>query len=190
MQLFKTISGICSKNNGEGHVKKVSNFRSAIQVSYVVVRQWLEILINGFLIKKVVSGWWWMVVDIFWLVVGGGGYILAGDGWWWIYFGWWWVVVDGGGWWHSLVWPTIFLNLMMSYKIFELYYVRESRFRIKWDIKSIKPATYCFDTNVFVWTDLNWILAAARLYRIMIKDYSLKKFNYKLLTITWELYSI
>ena len=85
MQLFKTISGICSKNNGEGHVKKVSNFRSAIQVSYVVVRQWLEILINGFLIKKVVSG-----------SVGGGE-------WWWIYFGWWSLVVDGGGWWHSLV---------------------------------------------------------------------------------------
>ena len=37
----------------EGHVKKVSNFRCAIQVSYVAVRQWLEILINGFLIKKV-----------------------------------------------------------------------------------------------------------------------------------------
>ena len=85
MQLFKTISGICSKNNGEGHVKKVSNFRSALQVSYVVVRQWLEILINGFLIKKVVSG-----------SVGGGE-------WWWIYFGWWSLVVDGGGWWHSLV---------------------------------------------------------------------------------------
>ena len=76
MQLFKTISGICSKNNGEGHVKKVSNFRSAIQVSYVVVRQWLKILINGFLIKK--------------LSVGGGE-------WWWIYFGWWWVVVVDGG---------------------------------------------------------------------------------------------
>ena len=80
MQLFKTISGICSKNNGEGHVKKVSNFRSAIQVSYVVVRQWLEILINGFLIKKVVSGsvgggeWWWI-------------YILAGGRWWWMVVG-------------------------------------------------------------------------------------------------------
>ena len=69
----------------EGHVKKVSNFRCAIQVSYVAVRQWLEILINGFLIKK----------------------LSVGDGeWWWIYFGWWWVVVDifclvmgGGGWW-------------------------------------------------------------------------------------------
>ena len=62
----------------EGHVKKVSNFRCAIQVSYVAVRQWLEILINGFLIKEVlaVGGWWWVVVDIFWLVVGGGG-------WWW-----------------------------------------------------------------------------------------------------------
>ena len=45
----------------EGHVKKVSNFRCAIQVSYVAVRQWLEILINGFLKKR------------FWLLVGGGG---------------------------------------------------------------------------------------------------------------------
>ena len=66
----------------EGRVKKVSNFRCAIQVSYVAVRQWLEILINGFLIKK--------------LSVGGGE-------WWWIYFGWWWVVVGGGWRWHSLV---------------------------------------------------------------------------------------
>ena len=51
----------------EGHVKKVSNFRCAIQVSYVAVRQWLEILINGFLIKKVlaVGGSWWVLVDIF-----------------------------------------------------------------------------------------------------------------------------
>ena len=39
----------------EGHVKKVSNFRCAIQVSYVAVRQWLEILINGFLKKKVLA---------------------------------------------------------------------------------------------------------------------------------------
>ena len=78
----------------------LSNCKSAIQVSYVPVRQWLEILINGFLIKKVlaVGGWSWMVVDIFWLVVGGGGYISVG--------GWWWVVMDGGGWWHSLVWPN------------------------------------------------------------------------------------
>ena len=70
----------------EGHVKKVSNFRCAIQVSYVAVRQWLEILINGFLIKEVlaVGGSWWVLVDIFWLVVGGGGYILAGGGWWWV----------------------------------------------------------------------------------------------------------
>ena len=60
----------------EGHVKKVSNFRCAIQVSYVAVRQWLEILINGFLIKKVlaVGGWWWVLVDISWLVVGGDGW--------------------------------------------------------------------------------------------------------------------
>ena len=38
----------------------LSNCRSAIQVSHIAVRQWLEILINGFLIKKVlaVSGWW------------------------------------------------------------------------------------------------------------------------------------
>ena len=73
----------------EGHVKKVSNFRCAIQVSYVAVRQWLEILINGFLIKKVlaVGGSWWVLVDIFWLVVGGGGYILAGGGWWWMVVG-------------------------------------------------------------------------------------------------------
>ena len=82
-----------------------SNCRSASQVSYVAVRQWLEILINGFLIKKVlaVGGSWWVLVDIFWLVVGGGG-------WWWIYFGWWWVVVGGsgyilagGGWWWAVV---------------------------------------------------------------------------------------
>ena len=68
----------------EGHVKKISNLRCAIQVSYVAVRQWLEILINGFLIKKSVGGgeWWW--------------YILTGRGWWWI-------VVGGGGWWHSLL---------------------------------------------------------------------------------------
>ena len=103
----------------EGHV----NFRCAIQVSYVAVRHWLEILINEFLIKKLSmsggewcwiyfgwwwvvvgdggyilasGGWWWVVVDIFWLVVGGGG-------WWWIYFGWWWVVVDGGGSWWIVV---------------------------------------------------------------------------------------
>ena len=45
---------MCSKNNGEGHVKKfLSNSKSASQVSYVAVGQWLEILINGFLIKKV-----------------------------------------------------------------------------------------------------------------------------------------
>ena len=44
-----------------------SNCRSARQVSYVAVRQWLEILINGFLIKK------------FWMLVGA-GYILAGGG--------------------------------------------------------------------------------------------------------------
>ena len=33
-------------------IKFHSNCRSAIQVSYVVVKQWLEILINGFLIKN------------------------------------------------------------------------------------------------------------------------------------------
>ena len=33
--------------------KFLSNCRSASQVSYVVARQWLEILINGFLIKSV-----------------------------------------------------------------------------------------------------------------------------------------
>ena len=62
----------------EGHVKNVGSFRCDIQVSYVAVRQRLEILINGFLIKK----------------------LSVGDGeWWWKYFGWWWVVVDVGGWW-------------------------------------------------------------------------------------------
>ena len=57
----------------------LSNCRSAIHVSYVAVRQWLEIPTNGLLIKNVlaVGGWSWMVVDIFWLVVGG-------DGWWWV----------------------------------------------------------------------------------------------------------
>ena len=48
-------------------VKKVSNFRCAIQISYVAVRQWLEILINGFLLKKLSVG---------------------GSVWCWIYFGW------------------------------------------------------------------------------------------------------
>ena len=33
-------------------IKFHSNCRSASQVSYVAVRQWLEILINGFLIKN------------------------------------------------------------------------------------------------------------------------------------------
>ena len=81
LKLF--LAGLCSKNNGESHVKKMflSNCWPAIQISYVAVRQWLEILINGFLIKNVlaVGGWSWIVVDIFWLVVVGGG-------WWWIYF--------------------------------------------------------------------------------------------------------
>ena len=67
LQVFKTISGVCSKNKGEGH---------------------LEILINGSHIKKGFGCWW--------VVVGHGGYILAGGGWWWIYFGWWWMVVGGG----------------------------------------------------------------------------------------------
>ena len=59
----------------EGHVKKVSNFRCAIHLSDVAVRQWLEILINRFFTKK----------------------LSVGGEWWWIYFGWWWVgVVDGG----------------------------------------------------------------------------------------------
>ena len=94
----------------EGHVKKVSNFRCAIQVSYVAVRQWLEILINEFLIEKlsvsggewwwIYFGWWWVMVDIFWLVMGGGGWRWTYFGWWWTYFGWWRVVVDrGGSWW-------------------------------------------------------------------------------------------
>ena len=82
--------------------KIVSNCRPAIQVSYVAVRQWLQLLINGFL-KKKGFGCWWMLVDISWRVVGGGGYIFAGGGWWWIYLGWWWqLVMDGGGWWDSL----------------------------------------------------------------------------------------
>ena len=92
--------------------KFLSNCRSAIWVSYVTVRQCTEILINGFLTKKVlaVGGLWWVLVDISWLVVGGGG-------WWWIYFGRWWVVVDilwlvvggggyimaGRGWWRMAV---------------------------------------------------------------------------------------
>ena len=59
--------------------KFFSNCRSASQVSYVVVRKWLEILMNGFLIKNV-------------LAVGG----------WWIYFGWWWVEVGGCGWWRMV----------------------------------------------------------------------------------------
>ena len=80
-----------------------------LQVCYlgflVAVRHWLEILINGFLKKKVLGvggyilaggGRQWVVVDIFWLVVGGGGFILTGGGWWWM-------VMGGGGWWHSLV---------------------------------------------------------------------------------------
>ena len=69
--------------------KFLSNCRSAIQVSCAAIRQWLEIFINGFLIRKflAVGEWWWVLVHISWLVVGGGG-------WWWIYFGWWWVVAQ------------------------------------------------------------------------------------------------
>ena len=90
----------------------LSNCRFDIQVSYVAVRQWIKILINGFPIKKVlaVGEWWWVLVDISWLVVSGGGYILAGGGWWQIYFGWRWVVMGGGGyilagggWWWMVV---------------------------------------------------------------------------------------
>ena len=67
--------------------KFLSNCRSAAWVSYVAAIQWLEILKNGFLIKKAlaVGGWWWLLVDISFLVVDGGG-------WKWIYFDWWWVV--------------------------------------------------------------------------------------------------
>ena len=79
LQLFKTISGICSKNNG-GPRKKSSQFQVCysgfLRCRQVVARdsyKWVSY-------KKVVSGWWWVVVDIFWLVVGGGGYILAGGG--------------------------------------------------------------------------------------------------------------
>ena len=63
MQLLKNISGLCSENNGKGMKKKkfLSNCRSAIQISYVTVRQWLEILINGFLIKKGFSCRWVVV---------------------------------------------------------------------------------------------------------------------------------
>ena len=75
----------------EDNVKKrfLSNYRSANQVSYVAVRQCLEILINEFLIKNVGNvlniflieyllpwiyfGLWLVAVDIFWLSVGGGG---------------------------------------------------------------------------------------------------------------------
>ena len=85
----------------EGHVKKVSNFRCAIQVSYVAVRQWLEILINGFLIKKVLAvggcgGCWWIYFGWWWVVVSGGGYILAGGGSWWVVVDIFWLVVGGG----------------------------------------------------------------------------------------------
>ena len=40
----------------------------------MAVRQWLKILINGFLVKKVltVGGLLWVLVDITWLVAGGG----------------------------------------------------------------------------------------------------------------------
>ena len=75
----------------EDNVKKrfLGNYRSANQVSYVAVRQCLEILINEFLIKNVGNvlniflikyllpwiyfGLWLVAVDIFWLSVGGGG---------------------------------------------------------------------------------------------------------------------
>ena len=80
----------------EGHVKKLSNFRCAIHVSDIAVRQWLEILIDGFLIKKLSVGggeWWWIYFGCWWVVVGDSGYLLAGGGWWWI-------VVDGGGSWR------------------------------------------------------------------------------------------
>ena len=80
----------------EGHIQKVSNFRCAIPVSYVAVRQWVEILINRFFIKKLSMGggdWPWIYLGWWWVVVDGGQ-------WWWICFSWWWVVVDGGGsWW-------------------------------------------------------------------------------------------
>ena len=66
----------------------------------MAVRQRLKILINWFLVKKVltVGGLQWVLVDISWLVASGG--------WWWMVLGssgWWWVVMNGGGWWHSLV---------------------------------------------------------------------------------------
>ena len=83
----------------EGHIQKVSNFRCAIPFFYVAVRQWLEILINGFFIKKLSIGggdWPWIYFGWWWMVVSGVGYVLAGGGWWWM-------VVDCGGWWHSLV---------------------------------------------------------------------------------------
>ena len=91
LQLSKTISCVCSKNNGKGHVKKfLSNCRSASQVSYVVVRQSRD------------SYKWVSYKRRFgcrWVVVNGGGYILAGGGRWWAVVdgdGWLWMVVGGG----------------------------------------------------------------------------------------------
>ena len=77
MQFFKTIVYVVIKIM-ETSIKFLSNCRSASQVSYVAVRQWLEIVIDGFLKKK--FGCWWVVVN-------DGGYILTGGGWWWIVVG-------------------------------------------------------------------------------------------------------
>ena len=69
--------------------KEVSQELQVYYLGFLRFRQTgLEILVNGFLTKKIlaVGEFWW---DL-------GGYILA-DG------GQWWVLVNGAGWWHSLV---------------------------------------------------------------------------------------
>ena len=48
---------VCVVKIMEMAIKFHSNCRSSSQVSYATVRQWLEILINGFLIKKLGKYW-------------------------------------------------------------------------------------------------------------------------------------
>ena len=95
MQLFKAISGVCSKNNGGYHVKKSFLAITGLLFMFLTLPsvardsyEWVSYK-KGFWCWWVYFGWWWVVVC-------GGGYILA-DG------GWSWVVLDGGGWWYSLV---------------------------------------------------------------------------------------